>query len=301
VKIVYIDKFDHFFSSGNYIAAAFNVLEVDVIKISLTTPPDKIKKIIITNQPDFVLCGKGADYFGSLLPWLQQQNILIVHWSFDRLFYLDRVQTIIRKRKLYLSDLVCTTDGGCDNQWKTQFGVDHITLRQGIHAPDRVWVDPISVDFDIIFVGSVYNEYRKKLVDFLQDTYGKRFRVFGASEKPQDQIRGLKLNQLLRSVKVVVGDSLPGNHYWSNRLYEQRGRGGFLLHPATVGMDQEFVIGEELVVFHRHDMDALKVTIDYYVEHDDEREKIRRCGFDRCPTYTDRVTDLLEKVTRRID
>jgi hypothetical protein len=296
VNIIYIDKFDHFFSSGNYITTAFNELGINVTKVPLETALTKIKQIITSNKPDFVLCGKGADYFGILLPWLNQQNILVVHWSFDRLFYLDRAQTIIRKRKLYLSDLVCTTDGGCDDQWKAQFGVDHITLRQGLHAPDRVWVDPIAVDCDIIFVGSVYNEYRKKLVNFLQDTYGKKFKVFGASENPCDQIRGLELNKLLRSTKVVVGDSLPGNYYWSNRLYEQRGRGGFLLHPATVGMEQEFVIGEELVVFPRHDMNSLKTTIDYYCDHDDEREKIRKCGFDRCPTYSDRVVELLNQV-----
>lgn len=298
MKIVYIDKFDHFFSSGNYIVSAFNAIEICVVKVPLSTSLPKIKQTITSNQPDFVLCGKGADYFGLLIPWLNQQNITVVHWSFDRLFYLDRAKTIIEKRKLYLSDLVCTTDGGCDDQWKTQFDVDHITLRQGIHGPDHVWVDPVDVDFDVIFVGSVYNQYRKKLVSFLQDTYGKRFKVFGASEKPCDQIRGLDLNRLVRSVQIVIGDSLPGNHYWSNRLYEIRGRGGFLLHPETVGMDQEFVVEEELMMFPRHDMNTLQKTIDYYMGHDEEREKIRRCGFDRCPTYDDRVKILIDHIKK---
>ena len=272
VKIIYIDKFDHFFFSGNYITAAFNALGVNVIKVSLETSLNRIKQIITTNRPDFVLCGKGADYFGVLLPWLNQQNILVAHWSFDRLFYLDREKTIISKRKIYLSDLVFTTDGGCDERWKKEFGVNHITLRQGLHVPDHQWVDPIPKDFDIIFIGSVYNEYRNQLVKFLSTTYGNRFKVFGASERSQDQIRGLDLNVLLRSVKIVVGDSLPGDYYWSNRLYEQRGRGGFLLHPETVGMDQEFEIGKELVLFPRHDMNKLQKIIDYYIEHDTERE-----------------------------
>ncbi len=296
MKIVYVDKFTYFFSTGNYITQALEDLDTQVIKADLELGLVKIQQLILNHNPDFVLCGKGADYFSELIPWMKQHRITVVHWSFDRLFYLDRAQTIINKRKLHLSDLVCTTDGGCDDQWKSQFGVDHITLRQGIHAADHVWVDPINVDFDIIFVGSVYNAYREKLVNFLQDTYGKRFKVFGASENPHDQIRGLDLNVLLRSVKVVVGDSLPGHCYWSNRLYEQRGRGGFLLHPATVGMDEEFVIGEELVVFPRHAMNVLKSTIDYYVNNDDEREKIRKCGFNRCPTYHDRVANLLIEV-----
>lgn len=296
MNIIYIDKFDYFFSSGNYITAALNAHGVQVTKISLTTPLTKIQKIIINNRPDFVLCGKGTDNFASLIPWLKQQNIMIVHWSFDRLFYLDRAKTIIRKRKIYLADLVCTTDGGCNQQWKQQFGVDHITLRQGIPSLDHIWVDPIPQDFDIVFIGSIYNDYRRKLTTFLSTTYGKRFQIFGGSEQPQDQIRGLDLNTLVRSVKIVVGDSLPGDHYWSNRLYEIRGRGGFLLHPETIGMEQEFNIGKELIVFPRHDMTRLQQIIDYYIKHDNERETIRRCGFDRCPTYDDRIATLIKRV-----
>jgi len=296
MKVVYIDKFNYFFSSGNYITAALNNIGIQVVKVPLETPLDKIKQIIISHKSDFVLYGKGANYFESLIPWLRQRNILAVHWSFDRLFYLDRPQTIINRRKIYLSNFVFTTDGGCNKQWKKEFGVDHITLRQGLHAPDHQWVDPTPKDFDIIFIGSVYNTYRKNLVNFLTKIYGSRFKVFGASENPKDQIRGMDLNVLLRSVKIAVGDSLPGDYYWSNRLYEQRGRGGFLLHPETVGMDQEFEIGKELILFPRHDMDALRKTIDYYVEHDEKRERIRRCGFDRCPTYDDRVCLMLRHV-----
>jgi len=137
-------------------------------------------------------------------------------------------------------------------------------------------------------------------VEFLSSTYGSRFKVFGASEKPEDQIRGLGLNELLRSVKIVVGDSLPGDHYWSNRLYEQRGRGGFLLHPHTAGISSEFEIGKELVLYPRGNMEELKDTIDYYVDHDEERERIRLCGFNRCPTYEDRVRTMMSFVEKHI-
>jgi len=61
-------------------------------------------------------------------------------------------------------------------------------------------------------------------------------------------------------------------------------------------MDEEFEIGKELVVFPRHAMDGLRQLIDYYVDHDDEREQIRRCGFERCPTYDDRVAVLLSHI-----
>ena len=296
MKVAYIEKFDYYFSSANYIAAAFNKIGVEVMSIPIDTPWHTIREMIISYEPDFVLCSKGADYFERLVPWIKACGIPLVHWSFDRLFYLDRAQTVIRNRKLYTSDLVFTTDGGCDEQWQEQFKVHHRTLRQGVHGPDRLWLDPVPKDFDIVFIGSVYNECRRNLVGFLSSTYGSRFKVFGASEKPEDQVRGLHLNELLRSVKIVVGDSLPGDHYWSNRLYEQRGRGGFLLHPHTVGMGLEFEIGKELVLYPRDNMHELKNIIDYYVDHDEERERIRLCGFNRCPTYEDRVRTMMHFV-----
>lgn len=302
MKVAYIEKFDLYYYSANYVAAAFRQIGVEVMSISLDTPCREIKEMIISYQPDFILCSKGADYFDRLIPWIKESGIPLVHWSFDKLFYLDRAQTVIRNRKLYMSDLLFTTDGGSDEKWEKEFNIRPKTLRQGIHGPDRLLLDPVPKDFDIVFIGGVYNECRRNLVDFLSSTYGSRFKVFGASGKLEDQIRGRDLNVLLSSVKIAVGDSVPGDHYWSNRLYEQRGRGGFLLHPDTVGMDLEFEIGKELVLYPRDNMGELRKIIDYYVEHDEERERIRLCGFNRCPTYEDRVRTMMyfvEPLTRR--
>jgi spore maturation protein CgeB len=108
-------------------------------------------------------------------------------------------------------------------------------------------------------------------------------------------VRGLPLNELYSSTKIVVGDSQPSPHYWSNRLYETLGRGGFLLHPHTEGIETEFEDGKHLVLYDRNDLQDLYDKIDYYLSHDNARETIRRAGFVKGKyTYKDRCRELMK-------
>ena len=63
---------------------------------------------------------------------------------------------------------------------------------------------------DVIFVGSKkYHpewQYRPELIDWLGDTYKDSFKHYGNGGLPS--IRGLKLNKLYWSTKIVVGDTL---------------------------------------------------------------------------------------------
>ena len=66
--------------------------------------------------------------------------------------------------------------------------------------------------------------------------------------------------------------------YWSDRVYETLGRGGFIIHPYIPGMENEFVDKEHLVFYEYKNFAQLKSLIDYYSENDEEREKIRLAG-----------------------
>lgn len=152
--------------------------------------------------------------------------------------------------------------------------------------------------YDIIFTGSknYHHEYpfRKQLVEFLADTYGDRFGHFG-----NDGIkvaRGLELNEIYAASKIVVGDSCFGGrpYYVSDRYYETRGRGGFLLHPYVDGVETHGVKDYE-----SGNLDDLKAKIDYYLEHDDEREDARIEGHEWVKgheTYTDRAREIIRVV-----
>lgn len=192
-------------------------------------------------------------------------------------------------------------------------------LRAGVFA-DEVYDKPQAVKTnDIIFVGSRgYHpewRYRPELIDWLKTLYTDRFRHIGGDG--EGVVRGHELNRLYQQTKVAVGDSLcigfTYPYYWSDRLYETIGRGGFTIFPYIEGLEEEFEVlpdysrGEdnegdniELVTYEYGNFDQLKHKIDYYLEHDDEREAIRQRGFNRVKnnyTYEHRWRTIINEVT----
>jgi hypothetical protein len=168
---------------------------------------------------------------------------------------------------------------------------------------EEVTYSPAKIEHDVIFVGSkkYHTEwaYRPKLINWLEGTYKDRFEHYGNGGVKS--VRGQELNDLYASTKVVVGDTLCINYdypdYWSDRIYETLGRGGFLIHPYIPGIEKEFTDKEHVVFYEYNNFDQLKELIDYYLEHDDEREKIRLAGHQLVKnnyTYKHRWKSILE-------
>lgn len=161
---------------------------------------------------------------------------------------------------------------------------------------------------DVLFVGSrgYHKEwpYRPQLVDWLRVNYGERFQHYGGDGLKV--VRGHALNNLYASSKIVVGDTLcPGftyPDYFSDRVFETTGRGGFIIHPYISGLERYFKLegpDQELVTYRFGDFDDLRAKIDYYLEHAEEREQIRARGHARTKrdhTYLQRWTEIISKL-----
>lgn len=158
---------------------------------------------------------------------------------------------------------------------------------------------------DVVFVGSKkYHpewQYRPQLINWLGNTYKERFEHYGSGGNPS--IRGMELNKLYWGSKVVVGDTLCIDFkypdYWSDRVYETMGRGGFIIHPYVSGMEREFEDKKHLVFYEYGNFDQLKELIDYYIEHDKEREQIRLAGHQLVKekyTYKNRWEHILKEL-----
>jgi hypothetical protein len=158
---------------------------------------------------------------------------------------------------------------------------------------------------DVIFVGSKrYHKewgYRTKLINWLEDTYKDKFKLYG--KDGLGVVRGQELNSLYASTKVVVGDTLCPNFnypdYWSDRIYETIGRGGFLIHPYIPGLEREFTDKEHLVFYEYNNFKQLQELIDYYLKNDKEREKIRLAGHELVKskyTYKNRWEQILKEL-----
>ena len=110
-------------------------------------------------------------------------------------------------------------------------------------------------------------------------------------------IRGKELNDVYNSAKVIIGDATYSSCYWSDRVPETLGRGGFMIHPFIDGIDNDFSLWKDFVPYNYGDMNGLKLLIDYYLEHPVEREKIRLHGMETVKakhTYTHRVKFILK-------
>lgn len=288
MRVFYIGRFYHSWNTENYVVYAMKQNGVDVVKRVYTCTGDisSYTRQIEKSKPDVVLFSKASNRcFADLIQWCRERGIITVCWLWD-LYWGYRSQ----RPSQFLCDLLFSTDGGHDTSW-VDYGANHRLLRQGIHEPDHK-LYTADKDVDIAFVGSA-NSYKQRrvLTRWLTSTYGGRVHY-------HTNLRGLALNQELARTKIVVGDTYPVKNYWSNRVYEILGRGGFLLFPETVGLDTEFTDGVHYVSYRRNDFRHLHSRIKYYLEHEEEREKIRQAGFEQCSeyTYTSRVKALLAEV-----
>lgn len=294
MKVFYIGKFHRFFNTENYVSHALEQNGAMVVKRPYTSTADfaSYTAQIEKHQPDIVLfCKATSKCFPELILWCRERKVTTVCWVWDP-YWGFRNPALYPPQ--FKSDLLFTTDGGHPQNW-IDYGANHHVLRQGIHEPDHI-IYQSKPRVDLAFVGTLarYGQ-RDLLINWLRNVYKSRVAWHTST-------RGLDLNRALAETKIVVGTTWFSNHYWSNRVYEILGRGGFLLFPETVGLDEEFTAGVHYVSYPRNDFKTLGELIKHYCTHDAERERIRNAGFERCAryTYTSRVKDLLQKVEEHV-
>jgi hypothetical protein len=219
-----------------------------------------------------------------------------------------RRQAQIEGDAFWATDYVFTPDGSSEAaEFFASKGINHHYLKPGVFKPECGDGKPRpELAHEVAFVGGGANyghpewPYRRQLVKWLQQSYGARYGKYGY---PEPTMRGQDLNDLYASATVVVGDSVcidfTKEHYWSDRVYETIGRGGFLIMPYIIGLEEEFTDGETIVFYQFGDLDELRRKIDYYIEHEDERERIRKAGqvyVREHATYHNRLKQLLAVV-----
>lgn len=247
---------------------------------------------------------RGEYGMDEVLRKLDRRGIPTVSTHLDTWYGLRRARDVAN-HPFWKTKFVFTADGGAD-EWIKSLGIPHHYLKAGVVERDCYLGTPqMAYDHDVIFVGSKQYHpewpYRPQLINWLERTYGSRFGHYGGDGR--GVVRGQQLNNLYASAKVVVGDTLCLNfdrqEYWSDRIYETTGRGGFIIHPFIEGLQNDFEIDKEIVTYRYGDFDELKSKIDYYVANDKQREAIRTAGHERTKrdhTYTNRIQQVIETV-----
>jgi len=310
MRIVFVGNFRVPFTTENDLVYSYEKLGHKVVRMQedYVTTGDILMEASRSDMLHYVHTHgwetKGAISMQEVLRKLQRRGIPTVSTHLDTWYGLRRASDVAN-HPFWQTQYVFTADGGA-HEWIKSLGINHHYLKAGVVERDCFIGDRQEhFEFDVVFVGSKQYHpewpYRPQLINWLEKTYGSRFAHFGGDGR--GVIRGKQLNDLYASAKVVVGDTLCLNfdrqEYWSDRIYETTGRGGFIIHPFIEGLQNDFDFDKEIIVYQYGNFDELKTKIDYYVQNDAQREAIRMAGHERTKrdhTYTNRVQQVIETV-----
>tara|TARA_R100001015_G_C4633618_1_gene198862 strand:- start:4378 stop:5343 length:966 start_codon:yes stop_codon:yes gene_type:complete len=312
MKIAFIAKFSKIYDEEGK-ALSLERLGHTVYRFNETTfnqdPLTNNINSLLSLTPDVVIFTKlRVPNAGDVIKILKENNILTVSWFPDYCFKWN--QGLLQNNEscpISNADLLLIPDGINEDLFN-KLNIEKHCVRQDIYDEFCYRGTPIdNLNKDILFVGTTEHaiyEHRRPLINFLKNTYGDKFLHLGGSNS--DEVRNRDLNDIIASVKVVIGDSLYNPYYWSNRIYETIGRGGFMLHSYTEGIDEEYKVGEHFDTYHTYgenkwgrniDFDDLKSKIDFYLKNDEKRLSIINKGME----YTKQHHTLLNRSKQVID
>ena len=310
MKIAFLGNFNVDFTSETHWAKSIESLGHEVVRIQESTAQaDAVLRTALTCDV-FVWVHTHSFKVGgdmsSVLKQLKKAKIPTIAYHLDLYMGLNRWKEY--ENDPYMSGLeyFFTVDKQMADWLNNNTKTKGVYLPAGVFDRECIMLNQQRVNYDIVFTGSkkYHPEYpfRPQLIDFLQKTYGQRFIHIG-NDGEVGQQRGLRLNQVYRNAKIVVGDTLQINfdypYYYSDRLYEVPGRGGFSIFPDIKGVEENYEPNKEIVLYKHGDLQDLKEKIDYYLTHEAEREAIRQAGFERTVrdhTYINRWKTILETI-----
>jgi len=236
-------------------------------------------------------------------------HIPVVGYHLDIWWGLKRQRQILEE-PFFRANLVITADGGHDEQW-AEAGVNHVWFPPGVsareaHVGERRYIFQSKLAFVGSWQGSYHDEHqhRFELVAFLKKHFRNVCEFY--PRLGEHAIRGQELRDLYASVDVVVGDScFAGSglaNYWSDRIPETLGRGGFLLHPMVPGLEQHFAIGDHLGCWNAGDWDQLGTDIEFFMKNTDRAHEIADAGcvhVQQHHTYDVRMDQLVDLLLER--
>lgn len=293
MKVAYIGNYRHPWCTEVHLAATMESMGIEVFRYQEDEFSVDDLEVDLKDDFDVLLYTrtwgivKEKQKFIALLNSLKGSSVKSASYHLDLYFGIPR-QSTLRGDPFWMTEFVFTPDGDpAAQEFFASKNINHHYIKPGVFK-DECGRGTYRKEFDkdVAFVGSVqgYHKewpYRQSLHTFLTRTYKNDYGKFG---HPEMLVRGQDLNDLYASAKVVVGDSLcPGfvkPNYWSDRVYETIGRGGFLIHPFIRGMEEEFTDGENIVFYNFNDFKSLKGLVDHYLASQDERLEISANGMD---------------------
>ncbi len=305
LKIGFVGNFGVSYSTESDRAWTFRKLGHNVIEFQEnTTTFAELAEVVMNKKIDVLFYSHTHGYeikdLITIFAHCQLMGIPTVSVHLDRFAWLKR-ETDVGKEATWFTQYLFMADGSPEAvELYEKHKLNWHWLKPGVIERDCYLAEPDNAKFphEVIFVGSrgYHPEYpnRPKLIEFLQQVYGKRFGHYGGDGL--GTIREHDLNVLYASAKVVVGDSCFGGRpkYWSDRVTETMGRGGFLIHPKCDGLEIPGMVDYESGNFVQ-----LKTIIDSYLTDEPARLTMRNQSQEwvkNNETYTNRSLEIFKVI-----
>lgn len=319
MRIAYVGNFEPEYSTENDIRKAFEYLGHEVIKLQ-EGDQYNLNKASIEQIRSAALTSNLLLWTGTWGDAYKLEDVLDVFHDCaaagipTATVHLDTFWSTKRdgrkwwREPMFHTAYLFTADGDWQFEWKL-LGKNHTWLPPAVrHDATDNGVHTEKYACDVAFVGSNgngYHEdvwpYRKELINALREMCSRRgwsFRNPGGDEPKIE--RSMEMNNFYASAKVTVGDSLclkkENARYWSDRVPEATGRGGFLIMPTINSLvEQEY----KLPTYDWGNFSQLETLIDAYLNSPEERAKVvkfnRSITMDK-HTYVNRAKQILNGV-----
>lgn len=266
--------------NGLLIARAFAEEGHTANVCSLATPWQDIVSNVCKFKPDFVFQTGGRDVLNKHLSELKRLGYRLILWYPDAYGPNFKPDVVFFKQVKGKFDLILSTVKGIVPQLKKYannvvWGPQYYD--QVYYKPTIGRLDPKYRICDVCFVGNNNKGISPDRETYILKLYEKyNIKVIGKGfSVPSVCIETNEIANIYRNSKIALNFVTEINScdlQMSDRVYKILGCGCFCLTQPIPNLEQLFQNGKHLVVFDGY-KDLLE-KIDYYLEHEEEREKI---------------------------
>ena len=254
-------------------------------------------------NPDVVIHGLSDCFKRDLLEelsWIPKK----IWWYCDYADYKGIIgdPNVFRRGKIDgLIDLMLLSNREQIPFYEEKLGIPVKYMPQACLKLDKFEPNPIR---DLVFAGERGGSIRQWRINFLRSLEMKYRIDFYPNERVTKEMCYGLLPEIYQQAKICIGESPyeDSDLYTSNRIFLTLGNGGFYLCKYFKNMEEVWNIGEHLDVFYT--MEDGFDKIQYYLDHEEEREKIRKQGFEYCQkhhNYTVRMNNILDIINGKKD
>lgn len=282
MKIAYLGNFNYLFTTEHYNEKTLQSLGHEVIELQENTV-DLETVVETANKADMFLWQRTPGFL-RFDGWemLKQIKVLKISYHLDLYMSIERENTV-KNDPFFFTDYIFQADGDPESLRKfKELGINARWSEPAMYEFESYLAEPRpDMAADLVFVGGVKNyhqewAYRQELINWLKANYSERLKFYGGEFGNYTMKH--PLNELMASAKINIGDSICMNFthekYWSNRVPETLGRGGFLIFPRIKGIEKSYKDKKHLVYYDFGNFEQLKELIEYYLCHEKERQEI---------------------------